>query len=105
MVTFEDVVNNVEVKELMKNAQKQLDVLGYTEHSSRHVGLVAERAAYVLKTLGYDASDKSVTKSTDILLVPNEEFTSSKLSKVGPNTLIIPVREFIDNMQYYLSKI
>ena len=38
MVTFEDVVNNVEVKELMKNAQKQLDVLGYTEHSSRHVG-------------------------------------------------------------------
>ena len=24
MVTFEDVVNNVEVKELMKNAQKQL---------------------------------------------------------------------------------
>ena len=54
MVTFDDVVNNVEVKELIKNAQKQLDVLGYTEHSSRHVGLVAERAAYVLKTLGYD---------------------------------------------------
>ena len=52
MVTFDDVVNNVEVKELIKNAQKQLDVLGYTEHSSRHVGLVAERAAYVLKTLG-----------------------------------------------------
>ena len=54
MVTYEDVVNNPEVKEFMKNAQKQLDVLGYTEHSSRHVSLVAERAGEILKTLGYD---------------------------------------------------
>ena len=51
MVTFEDVVNNVEVKELIKNAQKQLDVLGYTEHSTRHVSVVAERAAEILRTL------------------------------------------------------
>ena len=54
MVTFDDVVNNSEVKELIKNAQKQLDVLGYTEHSNRHVSVVAERAGYVLRTLGYD---------------------------------------------------
>lgn len=54
MVTYEDVVNNPEVKEFMKNAQKQLDVLGYTEHSSRHVSLVAERAGEILRTLGYD---------------------------------------------------
>ena len=54
MVTYEDVRNNIEVKELMRNAQKQLDVLGYTEHSSRHVSLVAERAATILQTLGYD---------------------------------------------------
>ena len=54
MVTFEDVVNNVEIKELIINAQKQLDVLGYTEHSIRHVSLVAERAAQILRTLGYD---------------------------------------------------
>lgn len=54
MVTYDDVVNNVEVRELIKNAQKQLDVLGYTEHSARHVSLVAERAASILQTLGYD---------------------------------------------------
>lgn len=54
MVTYEDVVSNPEVKEFMKNAQKQLDVLGYTEHSSRHVSLVAERAGEILRTLGYD---------------------------------------------------
>ena len=54
MVTYEDVVQNIEVRELIKNAQKQLDVLGYTEHSARHVWLVAERAADILKTVGYD---------------------------------------------------
>ena len=54
MVTYDDVVNNIEVRELIKNAQKQLDVLGYTEHSARHVSLVAERAAEILRTLGYD---------------------------------------------------
>ena len=54
MVTYEDVKNNTEVEELMKNAQKQLDVLGYTEHSSRHVSLVAERAGEILRVLGYD---------------------------------------------------
>ena len=35
MITFDDVVKNSEIKELMKNAQKQLDVLGYTEHSRK----------------------------------------------------------------------
>ncbi len=54
MVTYEDVKNNIEVQELMRNAQKQLDVLGYTEHSLRHVSLVAERAGEVLRILGYD---------------------------------------------------
>ena len=54
MVTYEDVIQNEEVKEFIQNAQKQLDVLGYTEHSTRHCSLVAERAAYILRTLGYD---------------------------------------------------
>ncbi len=54
MVTFEDVVNNAEVNELIINAQKQMDVIGYTEHSIRHVSLVAARAAQILNSLGYD---------------------------------------------------
>ena len=62
MVTYDDVKNNIEVKELMRNAQKQLDVLGYTEHSSRHVSLVAERAASILETLGYDEHRIDLTK-------------------------------------------
>lgn len=54
MVTLEDVKNNPEVQELIIGAQKQLDALGYTEHSQRHVSIVANRAGRVLETLGYD---------------------------------------------------
>ena len=54
MITYDDVVNNIEVRELIKNAQIQLDILGYTEHSYGHCSIVAERAAYILQTLGYD---------------------------------------------------
>ena len=52
MVTF--VKNNPEVQELVVGAQKQLDALGYTEHSQRHVSIVSSRAGNILKELGYD---------------------------------------------------
>ena len=67
MVTFEDVKNNEDVRELIKNAQKQLDVLGYTEHSARHVSLVAERAAYILEILGVDHAHTGAILSYNIL--------------------------------------
>lgn len=54
MVTFEDIKNNSEINNLIISSQKQLDVLGYTEHSMRHINIVSNRAAEVLKKLGYD---------------------------------------------------
>ena len=54
MITFEDVMNNEEVNSLIIGAQKQLDALGYTEHATRHISIVSNRAGYVLKELGYD---------------------------------------------------
>lgn len=54
MITLEDVKHNQEVQELVIGAQKQLDVLGYTEHSIRHINIVSERAGKILKDLGYD---------------------------------------------------
>lgn len=53
MITYEDVKNNIEIKALVEGAQKQLNALGYTEHSVRHVTIVANRAAELLETLGY----------------------------------------------------
>lgn len=54
MITFSDIKNNKEINYLIKSSQKQLDVLGYTEHSTRHITIVSNRAAEVLRKLGYD---------------------------------------------------
>ncbi len=53
MITLEDVVNNEEVQALVQGAQKQLNSLGYTEHSMRHVGIVSQRAGEILEALDY----------------------------------------------------
>ena len=53
MITLQDVKNNLEIQELIKSSQKQLNVLGYTEHSSWHISIVSYRAGKVLETLGY----------------------------------------------------
>ena len=54
MITFEDVKNNQEVQALINAAQEQLDAIGYTEHSNRHINIVADRCGEILQSLGYD---------------------------------------------------
>lgn len=66
--------------------------------SIRFTGFRDKKLMELLNTMGYDASDKGVTKSTDILLIPHVGFTSSKLSKVGPNTQIIAVSDFCNSL-------
>lgn len=39
-----------------------LGVMGYTDHSVIHCSLVAERAAYILKNLGYSAKEAELVK-------------------------------------------
>lgn len=53
MITLEDVKNNPEVQALVIGSQKQLNALGYTEHSVRHTNIVSERAGKILESLGY----------------------------------------------------
>ena len=53
MVTLEEVRKNEEVEALIQGAQKQLDGLGYTEHSHRHISIVSKRAGDILEQLGY----------------------------------------------------
>ena len=67
MVTLEDVKNNPEVQELIVGAQKQLNALGYTEHSQRHVSIVSERAGRILETLGYDEHRVELAKIAGFL--------------------------------------
>ena len=39
---------------LINAAQRQLDEIGYTEHSNRHITIVSNRCGEILKKLGYD---------------------------------------------------
>ena len=54
MVTLDTVKESIDVKELVLATEQQLNVLGYTEHSIRHMNIVSERAGNILKELGYD---------------------------------------------------
>ena len=53
MITLEDVKNNKEVQALIEGTQKLLNVLGYTEHSVRHISIVSKRAADILETFDF----------------------------------------------------
>lgn len=51
MITLQDVKNNPEVNGFIEGVQKQLNALGYTEHSYRHISIVSERAGKILEAL------------------------------------------------------
>ena len=50
---YKDIKNNDEINTYIRQADQSLSALGYTEHSFAHVTLVAEKAGYILSTLGY----------------------------------------------------
>ena len=53
MITLKEIKENEEVQGLVLAVEHQLNMLGYTEHSIRHMTLVSNRAGQVLETLGY----------------------------------------------------
>ena len=52
-MTYAEIRNNEEVCALLDRGNQNLGVLGFTDHSEAHCLLVAERAAYILRKLGY----------------------------------------------------
>ncbi len=59
-VSLETVKNDPEVQAYIRQANKNLGVLGFTEHGFRHVGLVSNIARNVLRLLGYDARQQEL---------------------------------------------
>jgi metal-dependent HD superfamily phosphatase/phosphodiesterase len=51
---FQVVKDDPEVREMIASANRNLGVLGFTEHGFRHVGLVANIARNIMDRLGYD---------------------------------------------------
>ena len=50
---YEDIVRNEEILAYYERGCAILDVLGYTDHSTIHTRVVAEKAADILKSFGY----------------------------------------------------
>jgi metal-dependent HD superfamily phosphatase/phosphodiesterase len=59
-LTLDVVRADPEVQAFIRQANKNLGVLGFTEHGFRHVGLVASIARNVLRLLGYDARQQEL---------------------------------------------
>ena len=56
-MTYKDIKHNEEVNELLKKGNRNLGLLGYTDHSQAHCVRVAETAAHILKKFGYSEHD------------------------------------------------
>lgn len=52
-MTYQEIKENEEINTYIRQADSTLSALGYTEHSFAHVTLVAEKAGYILSSLGY----------------------------------------------------
>ena len=61
-MTYEEIRNHPEVNALLETGNRNLGVMGFTDHSMAHCALVADRAAYILKTLGYSDREQELAK-------------------------------------------
>ena len=74
-----------------------------TGKTIRFTGCRDKQLEVWLRGMGHDADGSaSVTKSTDILLIPYEGFSSTKLNKIGENTIVVSLGEFNSDPSKYL---
>jgi uncharacterized protein len=66
-VTLETVKADPEVQAFIRNANRNLGVIGYTEHGFRHVGLVANIARNILKRMGFDRRQQELAANSAYL--------------------------------------
>ena len=61
-MTYQEIRRDAEVLALLEKGNANLGVLGFTDHSKVHCALVADRAAYILKTLGFSEHEQELAK-------------------------------------------
>ena len=61
-ITYDQIRQDKEVLALLEKGNANLGVLGFTDHSQSHCALVADRAAYILKTLGFSSEEQELAK-------------------------------------------
>lgn len=60
MLKLEEVKKHPGVKECIKKSEQYLDYLGYTDHGSRHIGVVSDRAKSLAKNIGLSERDQEL---------------------------------------------
>ncbi|MDD6481236.1 MAG: HD domain-containing protein [Lachnospiraceae bacterium] len=50
---YKEILRNEEVKAFLKKGNENLGMLGFTDHSEKHCGIVAKRAGMILQKFGY----------------------------------------------------
>ena len=81
-MTYQEIRDIEDINTYIRQADMSLSALGYTEHSFAHVTIVAEKAGYILQTLGYDKRLVELAKIAGYLhdignLVNREEHSQS----------------------------
>ena len=61
-MTYNEIKKNKAIHNYIKAADESLASLGFTEHSFAHVTAVAEKAGYILDTLGYSERTVELVK-------------------------------------------
>ena len=64
---YEKVKNHPEVQALLARGDHDLGVLGFTDHSMAHCALVADRAAYILRKLGYSEQEQELARIAGVM--------------------------------------
>ena len=66
-MTYEYILHHPEVLALLERGNHNLGVLGFTDHSIAHCALVADRAGYILRKLGYSEREQELAKIAGIM--------------------------------------
>ena len=66
-MTYEYILHHPEVLALLERGDHNLGVLGYTDHSIAHCALVADRAGYILRKLGYPEREQELARIAGIM--------------------------------------
>lgn len=61
-MTYNEIRENNDIRNYIKAADSSLSALGFTEHSFAHVTAVAEKAGYILQTIGYSERTVELVK-------------------------------------------
>jgi len=59
-LTSDDVKNHPRILEFIKESDKALEILGFTEHGVRHLSIVSDRAAAVAKEVGLSEREQEL---------------------------------------------